>query len=143
MGLRYSKRYVIGRVFAKCCFEPHHSINGAADVVIVNTAVEQLSCTEPSYIEPLPLLLDAIVQPACSGGRERVTMNITATQNIQPYRNLEFAHCLLRGRVLISRVQQNDAVTAGYRLQCTIETMLHYLIFLHLAEQLGWKSCAT
>lgn len=60
VGLHHTNRCVIGRVSAKCCLESHHGINGVADVVVVNTAVKQLSC-----IEPLPLLLDAIAQLPC------------------------------------------------------------------------------
>lgn len=60
VGLRYSNSCVIG---CKLLLEPQHGINGVADVVIVNTAVKQLSCIELSCTKPLPLLLDAIVQP--------------------------------------------------------------------------------
>ena len=60
VGLHHTSWCVIGRVSAKRCLEPHHGINGVADVVVVNTAVKQLSC-----IEPLPLLPDAITQLPC------------------------------------------------------------------------------
>lgn len=60
VGPHHANRCVIGRVSAERCLEPHHGINGVADVVVVNTAAKQLSC-----IKPLPLFPDAIAQLPC------------------------------------------------------------------------------
>lgn len=50
---------LIGRVAAISCTKPHHGTNGFADVVIVNTTIEL------SGVEPLPLLLDVMLQLVC------------------------------------------------------------------------------
>lgn len=56
MGLSHAASSLIGWVSVYSRTKSHHSMNGFADVVIVNTAVKLLG------VEPLPLLPDVMLQ---------------------------------------------------------------------------------